>query len=205
MIRLPTSQRLLTTSLRPSFVSRSQTLRSGCRALATTVNSTANSQQPESASTGAGQKRHQTHAVSNPTLANIEKRWENMPPQEQAELWMALRDRMTVDWHDMTMQEKRASFGPHGPRAQRPPGERWEVFRLVVYCIAGSLAVFVAIRQFARPPPKTMSKEWQEMTNEYMKAQGTEAITGVSSEGYEGKGMVQSPSRPDAMKSEDDD
>lgn len=48
------------------------------------------------------------HAVSNPTLANIEKRWENMPPQEQAELWMALRDRMTVDWHDMTLQEKRA-------------------------------------------------------------------------------------------------
>ncbi len=26
------------------------------------------------------------HAISNPTLANIEKRWEGMPPQEQAEL-----------------------------------------------------------------------------------------------------------------------
>lgn len=49
-----------------------------------------------------------THAVSNPTLANIEKRWPEMPPQEQAELWMALRDRMTVDWNQMTHQEKRA-------------------------------------------------------------------------------------------------
>lgn len=48
------------------------------------------------------------HAVANPTLANIEKRWESMPPQEQAELWMALRDRMTADWHELTMAEKKA-------------------------------------------------------------------------------------------------
>lgn len=57
------------------------------------------------------------HAVSNPTLANIEKRWEAMPPQEQAELWMALRDRMTVDWHELTMQEKKAcKFLPKSSR-----------------------------------------------------------------------------------------
>ena len=48
------------------------------------------------------------HAISNPTLASIEKRWEGMPPQEQAELWMQLRDRMKVDWHQMTLQEKKA-------------------------------------------------------------------------------------------------
>lgn len=48
------------------------------------------------------------HAISNPTLAGIEKRWEDMPPQEQAELWMALRDRMKNDWHDLTLQERKA-------------------------------------------------------------------------------------------------
>ena len=48
------------------------------------------------------------HAISNPTLASIEKRWEAMPPQEQADLWMALRDRMKVDWHELTLQEKKA-------------------------------------------------------------------------------------------------
>lgn len=48
------------------------------------------------------------HAISNPTLANIEKRWEAMPPQEQADLWMALRDRMKVDWNELTLQEKKA-------------------------------------------------------------------------------------------------
>ena len=54
------------------------------------------------------QPSRQAHAISNPTLANIEKRWEEMPPQEQAELWMQLRDRMRVDWHEMTLQEKKA-------------------------------------------------------------------------------------------------
>lgn len=50
------------------------------------------------------------HAIANPTLAGIEKRWEGMPPQEQAELFMQLRDRMKVDWHEMTLQEKKAGM-----------------------------------------------------------------------------------------------
>jgi cytochrome c oxidase subunit 4 len=49
-----------------------------------------------------------THAISNPTLANIEKRWEGMPLQEQAELWMSLRDRMKAPWQELTLQEKKA-------------------------------------------------------------------------------------------------
>jgi len=38
-----------------------------------------------------------------------------------------------------------------------------------------------------------MNKEYQEATNEYLKAQNSEPITGISSEGYVGKGQVQSP------------
>lgn len=49
-----------------------------------------------------------THAISNPTLVDIEKRWEGMPPQEQAELWMSLRDRMKINWAELTLQEKKA-------------------------------------------------------------------------------------------------
>lgn len=48
------------------------------------------------------------HAIANPTLAGIEKRWEGLPPQEQADLWMQLRDRMKTDWHQLTVQEKKA-------------------------------------------------------------------------------------------------
>src|SRR5271156_912406 len=57
-------------------------------------------------------QKRSAHAIANPTLAGIEKRWEGMPPQEQAELWMQLRDRMKVDWHEMTMQEKKAGTIP---------------------------------------------------------------------------------------------
>jgi cytochrome c oxidase subunit 4 len=64
------------------------------------------------------------HAISNPTLANIEKRWEAMPPQEQADLWMALRDRMKVDWTEMTLQEKKAGMSTFCHKARtRPIGE----------------------------------------------------------------------------------
>lgn len=49
-----------------------------------------------------------TRALSNPMLNNIEKRWESMPLQEQAELWMALRDRMKGSWKELTTQEKKA-------------------------------------------------------------------------------------------------
>lgn len=55
----------------------------------------------------------QAHAISNPTLANIEKRWEDMPPQEQADLWMSLRDRMKTDWKELTLQEKKAGVYSH--------------------------------------------------------------------------------------------
>ncbi|EMC96142.1 hypothetical protein BAUCODRAFT_464783 [Baudoinia panamericana UAMH 10762] len=58
----------------------------------------------------AAQQSRSAHAISNPTLANIEKRWEAMPPQEQADLWMALRDRMKADWNELTLQEKKAGM-----------------------------------------------------------------------------------------------
>ncbi|KAL6251530.1 Cytochrome c oxidase subunit 5B, mitochondrial [Rhinocladiella similis] len=138
------------------------------------------------------------HAISNPTLAGIEKRWEAMPPQEQAELWMQLRDRMKVDWHEMTLQEKKAAwwiaFGPHGPRAETPPGEWTKVWLYTAAGVGLSAVLFFGIHSLARPPPRTMTKEWQEATNEYLKSEKSNPIYGVSREGYSGKGHIQSKS-----------
>lgn len=61
------------------------------------------------------------------------------------------------------------AFGPHGPRAQPPKGEGWRIFFKVTQLTAASLLVFYAIHYFAKPMPKTMSKEWQEASNEYAK------------------------------------
>ncbi|KAI1433051.1 cytochrome c oxidase subunit IV family [Xylaria sp. CBS 124048] len=137
-----------------------------------------------------------THAISNPTLANIEKRWEGMPPTEQAELWMALRDRMKENWAELTINEKKAAywiaFGPHGPRAQPPPDENMKVAMYTGFGVLVSLIIFGTVRLFAGGAPGTMNKEFQEATNEFLKNQRAEPLTGLSSEGYEGKGHVQS-------------
>ncbi|KAH8677511.1 cytochrome c oxidase polypeptide 5 [Xylariales sp. PMI_506] len=138
-----------------------------------------------------------THAISKPTLANIEKRWEGLPSTEQAELWMALRDRMKENWAELTLQEKKAAywiaFGPHGPRAQAPADEGKKVALYVAIGLGASLALFSTMRLFAGPAPSTMTKEWQEASNEFVKAQNAEPLTGISSPGYSGKGLVQSP------------
>jgi len=137
------------------------------------------------------------HAIANPTLVGIEKRWEGMPPQEQAELWMQLRDRMKVDWKELTLQEKKAaywiSFGNHGPRAEEPKGEGWRITSKVTQLLIVSVVLFAITRLFAKQPPRTMTKEWQEASNEYAKREKINPISGISSEGYEGKGFVQSP------------
>jgi len=136
------------------------------------------------------------HAISNPTLADIEKRWENLPLQEQADLWMALRDRMKSPWAELTLQEKKAAywiaFGAHGPRADGPPGEGWTVFGYTVIGCLVSFALFAGIRMMGNPGPATMTKEYQEASNEFLKNQKSDPLSGVSSEGYKGPGMVQS-------------
>ena len=81
----------------------SRSIPSAARLASTIFQASEQPQQPIQA-----QQTRSAHAISNPTLASIEKRWEGMPPQEQAELWMQLRDRMKVDWHDLTLQEKKA-------------------------------------------------------------------------------------------------
>merc|ERR1712230_267030 len=204
---LPRAARTSTSSLKTSTRMASASLRnfqSSARTMAPTFSAT---QQPPM--TSQSQIRS-AHAISNPTLAGIEKRWEAMPPQEQAELWMQLRDRMKVDWNEMTLQEKKAAwwiaFGPHGPRAEAPPGEWSKVFLYAMIGVAISGGLFFSIHAFARPPPRSMTKEWQEATNEYLRAEKSNPIYGISSDSYKGKGHVQSPptkSRGISLESEE--
>lgn len=60
------------------------------------------------------------------------------------------------------------AFGPHGPRAQAPPGEGKKVFLYTMLGVVASGVLFAGARLFAGPPPKTMTKEWQEASNEYL-------------------------------------
>ena len=61
------------------------------------------------------------------------------------------------------------AFGAHGPRAMPPPGEGWKVAAYTAIGVGVSFLIFATIRSFARAPPDTMTKEYQEATNEYLK------------------------------------
>lgn len=73
------------------------------------------------------------------------------------------------------------AFGPHGPRAQAPKGEGWRIFFKVAQLTAASVGVFYLVHMFAKPQPKTMSKEWQEASNEYAKVRTLSAGTRMRS------------------------
>jgi len=65
------------------------------------------------------------------------------------------------------------------------------ILAILIGASAGG-ALYLGSRAFAAPPPKTMTKEWQEASNERARELNLDPITGVPSEGYSGKGFVQS-------------
>ncbi|KAF5357742.1 hypothetical protein D9756_001173 [Leucocoprinus leucothites] len=131
------------------------------------------------------------------SLSNVEASWTKLTPEEKASVHQQLEAVQKKPWNDLTIDEKKAAyyvaFGPHGPRA--PTSQPGDSLKIVLYttalvAVAGSL--FFALRNFATPPPKTMTKEWEEASNERALEMKLNPITGISSEGYKGKGFVQS-------------
>lgn len=47
-----------------------------------------------------------------------------------------------------------------------------------------SLVIFFIIRAFAREPPRTMTKQWQEATNEYLKVSFRQALPQINTENF---------------------
>ncbi|ORY31984.1 cytochrome c oxidase subunit IV-domain-containing protein [Naematelia encephala] len=134
--------------------------------------------------------------ASAPLLANIEASWDSLPAEERYQVYDQLAELNKKDWKEWTIDEKKAayyiSFGPWGPRKPlHGPNHGLKVTAIAGGTIAASLGVFGLIRAMAPPPPKTMTREYQEETNEYMRTNNINPIYGVASEDYKGKGMVQ--------------
>jgi len=99
------------------------------------------------------------------------------------------------DWKELSIDEKKAAyyvaFGPHGPRTPAsPPGTVYKVLLGTAAAVGVAASLFAAVRAAGSPEPKTMSKEWQEASNEKAKEQNMNPISGIASEGYSGKGFV---------------
>ncbi|OJA11213.1 hypothetical protein AZE42_05775 [Rhizopogon vesiculosus] len=138
-----------------------------------------------------------TTTVSVIPLSNVEAQWEKMTKSEQAVVHRQLEELQKKDWKTLSLNEKKAAyyvaFGPHGPRAPvSPPGQGFKVFLFTMGLVGAAGLLTLAIRSQAPPPPKTLTREWEEATNERALAQNINPIHGISSEGYSGKGFVTS-------------
>jgi cytochrome c oxidase subunit 4 len=128
-------------------------------------------------------------------LSNVEAQWEHISRDEQIQVHRQLEALQKKDWKTLSIDEKKAAyyiaFGPHGPRtAVSPPGTGLKVALGTVGLIGVAAALFAAIRSQAPPPPKTISKEWEEASNKIAEERKLNPITGITSEGYKGKGFV---------------
>jgi len=128
-------------------------------------------------------------------LSNIEAQWEKMNSEEQISVHQQLEALQKKDWKELSIDEKKAAyyvaFGPHGPRTPvSPPGQAFKVTIGLSLMIGVAGLMYFGVRAMAPPPPKTMTKEWQEASNEKAIEQKMNPITGIASEGYSGKGFV---------------
>ncbi|KAI8643932.1 cytochrome c oxidase subunit IV [Parasitella parasitica] len=135
------------------------------------------------------------NASSNVTVQNIETRWKTLSTAEQNTIAKQLEEAQKGDWKALSLDEKKAAyyiaFGAHGPREPlTKPGHGMKVLGGVAGVLAASGALFYAIRVNGQETPHTISKEWEEQTNEYLKSQNSNPISGISSEGYKGTGYV---------------
>ncbi|KAH9953300.1 cytochrome c oxidase subunit IV-domain-containing protein [Russula dissimulans] len=138
---------------------------------------------------------HVTPAASAIPLSNVEAQWATFSPAEQTAVHQQLEELQRKDWKTLSLAEKKAAyyvaFGPHGPRAPvNPPGTIVKIFVGVSALVGTAGLLYAGIRAMAPSPPKTISKEWEEATNERAKELKINPISGISSEGYSGKGFV---------------
>lgn len=107
--------------------------------------------------------RRFAHTISTPTLINLDKRWESMSADEQADIQSKLAKRQEGPWTELTPEEKKAAyfvaFGEHGPRANiHPKGFQYKVLAGTFIGLAVASVMFYGIRMLSRPPPKTMTR-----------------------------------------------
>lgn len=137
----------------------------------------------------ATQVRH-AHAISTPTIINLESRWEKMTVEEQEDIISQLVERQKGPWQELTINEKRAayyiSYGTWGPRKPiHPEGEVTKITLGIFGLLAFAGSVFAGIRFMSEGLGPTMNREWQEAADEILKENNANPFYGYS--------QVQSP------------
>lgn len=123
-------------------------------------------------------------ALSNATVANLEKRWEDLPEIDQKDIIAKLSSRQSLPWKELTSAEKKAawyiSFGAWGPRKPiHTKEDKIYIFWGTTIGLALCAVFFVGFRS-QRNIPKTMNREWQEKSDEILKEKNANPFTGYS-------------------------
>lgn len=144
------------------------------------------------AASTVGSRRMVSHAISNPTLMNLDQRWEAMGEEERSDIIGQLSERQKGDWKELTEAEKKAtwyiSYGAWGPRKPiHPEGEVKKITTGVAAIVIVAGALFALSRYMSEGLPRTMNREWQEATNEHLKEKNVNPFSGFN--------MVQSRSK----------
>lgn len=123
--------------------------------------------------------------MSKASIVDLHSRWENLPSEEQNDIVSKLEVRQKLPWAELTDTEKQAawyiSYGEWGPR--KPiygKGDAAFIAKGVAIGLLTSVALFIFIRQFASEKPKTMTKEWQLKSDEYLKSKNANPWGGYS-------------------------
>ncbi|KAJ8658177.1 hypothetical protein O0I10_006184 [Lichtheimia ornata] len=137
--------------------------------------------------------RPPSSSSSSVSLANLETRWTTMSPAERSAVTKHLEEIQMGDWKALSAEQKKATyfvaFGAHGARTPvTQEGHGLRVIAGVGLVLAVSSGLMYATRVGGAEHPHTMSEEWRQKTTEYLKSQNSNPITGISSEGYKGKG-----------------
>jgi len=125
----------------------------------------------------------------------VEAKWATLTPEEKLTVHEQLEELQKQDWKVLSVDEKKAAyyvaFGPHGPRTpSSQPGDGLKVVLGTLGLVAAAGLLSLTLKGFGGPPPKTLTKEWEEASNERALEMKLNPITGIASEGYSGKGFV---------------
>lgn len=118
------------------------------------------------------QTRFASTSITPAAISNLQGRWEKLPESDKQNLIDALAEKQKLPWNQLSLEEKKAawyiSFGTWGPRKpMETPEESAKIYKGIIVGFLFSATLFIGYYS-QRNVPKTMNKEWQEQSDEYL-------------------------------------
>ncbi|PVU94651.1 hypothetical protein BB561_002375 [Smittium simulii] len=143
----------------------------------------------------AASQRAMSSISATPIMPQVESKWIDTSESDKQSIINKLDLVMKNDWNAVTLDDKRAiyyiNYGNYGVR--EPSSKKGDSLKILLYTsaiIGASLLTSFGISKLFGSTPHTVTKEWQEASNEYAISQNSNPITGISSKEYKGAGFV---------------